>query len=202
MDIFTKYNRKNIQDRQVDTLIGLGKGLIADGVVNQSEAEFLLTWLIQNGHLIDNPIILNLLEKVSDMLEDGTLDQDESAELLGILQTISGEHSEIGELAKPSLLPIDLPLPNINFNESKFLFTGTFAFGNRRECQTMIEQLGGKTADRVTKSLDVLVIGSYVTDSWVHETFGRKIEKAMEYRDKGLGLAIITEQHWLNEAGI
>lgn len=30
MDLFIKYNRSNIQDRQIDTLIGLGKGLLAD----------------------------------------------------------------------------------------------------------------------------------------------------------------------------
>lgn len=41
MDVFTKYNKKNIQDRQIDTLIGLSKGLIADGSINQAEANFL-----------------------------------------------------------------------------------------------------------------------------------------------------------------
>lgn len=40
MDIFTKFNRKNIQDRQIDTLIGLSKGITADGKVDQSEAEY------------------------------------------------------------------------------------------------------------------------------------------------------------------
>ena len=79
MDIFTKFNRKSIQDRQIDTLIGLSKGITANGVVDLPEAEFLQTWLIQNNHS-DNPIILNLLSKVSDMLEDGILDNEESSD--------------------------------------------------------------------------------------------------------------------------
>ena len=37
MDLFTRFNRKNIDDRQIDTLIGIRKGLIADGKVNQAE---------------------------------------------------------------------------------------------------------------------------------------------------------------------
>jgi len=41
MDIFTRFNRKNIQDRQIDTLIGLCKGITADGNVNQQKAEFI-----------------------------------------------------------------------------------------------------------------------------------------------------------------
>ena len=45
----------NIDDRQIDTLIGLGKGIIADGKVNQLEAEFLQNWLIQSSQVSDNP---------------------------------------------------------------------------------------------------------------------------------------------------
>ncbi len=51
MDIFTQFNRKAIQDRQVDTLIGISKGLIADNTINTMEAEFLMNWLIHNQPL-------------------------------------------------------------------------------------------------------------------------------------------------------
>lgn len=202
MDIFNRFNRKNIQDRQVDTLIGLSKGLTADGKLVQAEAEFLMSWLVQNKQASDNPIILNLLEKVGSMLEDGILDSEESNELLKILNMISGEDSEIGELAKTTSLPINNPMPNILFESKSFLFTGTCAYGTRKECQLATENLGGINAKSVTKNLDYLVLGTYVTDSWAHETFGRKIEKAMEYRNSGLPLIIITEEHWANEGEI
>jgi|TARA_Y100000310_G_C20615814_1_gene780558 NAD-dependent DNA ligase len=202
MDIFTKFNRRNILDRQIDTLIGLSKGVAADGKVDQAEAEFLLNWLVQNRQASDSPIIANLLEKVSSMLEDGHLDNEESAELLGILSRVSGESSELGELAKTTSLPVDDPAPTINFESMSFLFTGTCAFGTRRECQDATESLGGLTSKGVTKSLDYLVLGTYVTDSWAHENFGRKIEKAMEYRGKGILLAIVTEEHWAKSGGL
>jgi len=201
MEIFTKYNRKNIQDRQIDTLIGLSKGLIADGKVDQSEAEFLQTWLAQNNQS-QNPIIVNLLSKVGEILEDGVLDKNESDELLNILHNISGEKSELGEVSKTSSLPICSPPPQIQFYNKSFLFTGTFVYGTRKICQSAIDSLGGINAKSVTQSLNYLVLGTYVTDSWVHESFGRKIEKAMEYRDSGLPLTIVTEEHWLNESGL
>lgn len=200
MEIFTRFNRKDIQDRQIDTLIGLSKGLIADGKVNQSEAEFLLSWLIQNRNTTENPMIHNLLEKVDSMFEDEILDADESTELLGILQLISGEKSELGESLKTSTLPIDTPMPKITFAGASFLFTGTCAFGTRKQCQEAIESLGGTNAKGVTKTLNYLILGTYVTDSWAHESFGRKIEQAMEYRENGVPLVIITEEHWVNEA--
>ena len=132
MELFTRFNRKNIDDRQIDTLIGLSKGLIADGKVDQTEAEFLMSWLVQSRQASDNPIVLNLLDKVGSMLEDGVLDTDESEELFGILRYITGESSELGGLAKTTSLPIDDPLPSVSFEGMSFLFTGTCAFGTRK----------------------------------------------------------------------
>lgn len=202
MDIFTKFNRKNIDDRQIDTLIGLSKGIIADGAVVQAEAEFLQTWLIQSRLVSDNPVIINLLDKVSSMLEDNYLDEDEAAELLSILHKISGKPSEVGELAKTTNLPINTPMPSISFEGRTFLFTGTCVFGTRKQCQEATTALGGKCASGVTKDLNYLVLGTYVTDSWAHENFGRKIEKAMAYRESGVPIAIVTEEHWASEGNI
>lgn len=201
-DKFQKFNRKSIDDRQIDTLIGLSKGLLADGKVDQSEAEFLQTWLIQSRQTTDNPVIINLLSKVDAMLEDGVLDSEESSELLSILHKLAGEPSAMGELAKTTSLPVNEPAPSIIFVNNQFLFTGTCVYGTRKACQAVIENLGGINAKSVTKELNYLVLGTYVTDSWIHESYGRKIEKAMHYRDAGVPITIITEDHWLTEGSL
>lgn len=198
MDPYVRFNRKMIDDRQIDTLIGLSKGLIADGKIDQGEAEALLTWLIQARQSTTNPIIINLLGRVSDMLEDGVLDEDESSELLGLLRKLAGEPSAIGELAKTTSLPNDTPAPPVEFDGHSFLFTGTCVYGPRRLCKEAVLSLGGINANSVTQTLNFLVLGTYVTDSWIHESFGRKIEKAMDYRTRGLPLSIITEEHWIS----
>lgn len=202
MDLFNRFNRKNIDDRQIDTLIGISKGLVADGKVDQTESEFLLSWLIQSRQATDNPVIINLLNKVDGMLEDGVLDVEESKELFDLLHKITGEPSDVGELAKTTSLPINNPLPSVSFEGMSFLFTGTCAFGTRKQCQSAIESLGGINAKGVNKKLDYLILGTYVTDSWAHESYGRKIEKAMQYRDQGVSLVIITEEHWANAGNL
>jgi NAD-dependent DNA ligase len=196
MDIFSRFNRKAIDDRQIDTLIGLSKGILADGVVSETEAECLHKWLVQSRQTTSNPIILNLLQKLDSMFADARLDTDEALELLEVLKRISGDPSEFGELAKTTSLPLCRPPPSVSFTSRSFLFTGTCAFGTRRQCQEATESRGGVLAKGVTKTLNYLVLGTYVTDSWAHETFGRKIEKAMKYRESGIPLAIITEKHW------
>lgn len=196
MDPYVNFNRKNIDDRQIDTLIGLSKGLLADGKLVQSEAEFLHAWLVQAKQSTNHPVITNLCDRVAAMLVDGILDEEESAELLALLHRFNGEDTELGELAKPTSLPLCSPAPSIVFEKKSFLFTGTCIYGSRRECQDAIANLGGKVDKGVTKKLDYLIIGSYVTESWAHESFGRKIEKAMEYRSQGLPLSIISEEYW------
>jgi len=198
-EMFTKYNRKNIQDRQTDTLIGLSKGLLADGSVNQKEAEYLHNWLVQNHNVSNNPMIQNLFERIDVMLEDGILDDEESHELFTLLGSLTGESGVMGEVAKTVSLPIDMPPPSINFNGATFMFTGTCVFGTRKQCQEEIDSLGCLNANSVSKKVNYLVLGTYVTDSWAHETFGRNIEKAIKYREEGVPLAIITEEHWLKE---
>ena len=132
------------------------------------------------------------------MLSDGKLDDDEATELHSLLGQLGGEKTEAGEIAKATTLPLCDPIPNISFSGSKFLFTGTCAFGKRALCHDATESKGGICEKRVTKKLQYLVIGTYVTDSWKHESFGNKIKKAIEYRDEGVPLSIISESHWFD----
>ena len=54
---YTKYSQDRIQSRQLDTLIGLAKGMVADNKISQAEAEFLQDWLLQNYAVTEHPII-------------------------------------------------------------------------------------------------------------------------------------------------
>ena len=40
MNVFTKFNQKSIQDRQIDTLVGLCKGITANGEVAKLRLSF------------------------------------------------------------------------------------------------------------------------------------------------------------------
>ncbi len=201
MEIYTKFNRKQINDRDIDTLIGLSKGLTADGKINTAEATVLVSWLVQSKSRSDNPLVENLLEKVESMLADGVIDDEESAELVTTLNQFTGESPEIGEVAKATTLPLCDPPPSFSLEGNSFLYTGTFAYGARKLCKEATESRGGINAKSLTKSLDFLVIGTYVTDSWKHESFGNKIIKAVAYRDEGCPLSIISEEKWAEIGG-
>lgn len=194
--IYRIFNRARIDDRQMNELLGLAKGIIADGMVNQSEVEYLHKWLVANQDASQNPIISNLLTRVQDMLSDGVLDDDESRELLEVLRKFTGGDFELGELLKSTTLPLTEPPPDIQFDDRNFCFTGTFAFGSRKECEAAVIEKGGQ-AGRLTTKTDYLVIGIYATDSWAHSSYGRKIERAVKMREDGRRISIVSEIHWV-----
>ena len=53
------FNTRPMADRQIDQLIGLAQGIVADGIVNQAEAETLQNWLRAN-QTTDNPYVSRL----------------------------------------------------------------------------------------------------------------------------------------------
>jgi NAD-dependent DNA ligase len=190
------FSRARLDDRQINELVGLARGLTADGVVNQAEAEYLQKWLVANVDVRDNPVTANLLQRINEMLADKKLDKNEARELFETLEKFSGGQFELGEILKSSSLPLDTPPPEVIFAGKCFCFTGTFAFGSRTDCETKIEKLRGRVGS-LTMSTDYLVIGIYATDCWAHSSFGRKIETALEMKGKGVPIKIIGEQHWI-----
>lgn len=74
------YNRKQRIDRDLDELVGLAKGMAADGVVSQAEADFLASWLRRNNEVCNHGAALLLYNRVAEMLSDHHLDTEEQAE--------------------------------------------------------------------------------------------------------------------------
>ena len=76
-------NAGRLEDRATSELIGIAKGLIADGVVNEQESAFLVQWLEQNSTFDSWPFdVIN--KRVGEMLADGKIDADERQELLSL----------------------------------------------------------------------------------------------------------------------
>ena len=190
------FNRARIDDRQINELIGLAHGIIADGKVNQAEAKHLQKWLAANSEVSGNPVVGTLFLRVDEMLRDGHLGANESSELLETLTRFAGGDFELGEMLKSTDLPLDDPQPVPIFQERRFCFTGTFAYGSRSDCSRAIESRGGAREERPTRNTNYLVVGAYATDSWAHSAWGRKVEKVLDLREKGTTIAIIGESHW------
>lgn len=187
-----------VADRQVDELIGLVKGVLADGAVCPNEVRFLLQWMEANREAADMWPAKALYPRLAAAMADGHLDDDEEQEVMSLLL------ATVGGIAAPSAdapnfssaLPLCSPAPMIQFDGRVFCFTGKFNSGTRDWCSAQVEARGGRSVSGITRKLDYLVIGELGSRDWMHSSHGRKIEKAVSYRDEGASLRIINEQHW------
>ncbi|MCB1808999.1 MAG: hypothetical protein KDJ99_28755 [Candidatus Competibacteraceae bacterium] len=195
-----QFNQSRLSDRNIDELIGLCKGILADGLVVQQEAEFLQRWLNANRDIADQWPANILYQRINHVLRDGHLDDQESHELLKTLLDITGGPSQDAHIELPmaTTLPLDNPQPDLIFPDRSFCVTGRFAFGDRASVVKEITDRSGLISNGITKSVDYLLIGSVGSTDWIHTSYGRKIEKAVEYKNsQNPTLAIICEEHWV-----
>jgi NAD-dependent DNA ligase len=195
-----RYAAKRLNDRAIDELIGLSRGIIADKNVNQQEAEFLRSWMEENISYCSDPIVNQLYCRIQEMLIDGILDKEEQEELHQILAAFTGESTVTHCNQLTTSLPLCSPPPKIEFPTMTFCLTGKFAYGPRRICEEVIVERGGNLANTMSGKVDYLVVGTFCSTDWIHTSYGLKIKKAAELRNQGNDVGIISEDHWAQSA--
>jgi NAD-dependent DNA ligase len=195
-----QWNQKRLIERSLDELLGLCKGLVADRILNEEETSVLIAWLEANRQVEDSWPANVLMARINSMLADRRIDADERTELFSLLNEIAagGRQDKIVPSLSTSL-PLTKPVPTIVFPSRVFCFTGKFYFGTRQACQMAVRERGGLIQDNVTQQTHYLVVGTLGSTDWAHSTHGRKIEHAVELAQKGLPIALVSEQHWTSQ---
>jgi NAD-dependent DNA ligase len=187
--------------RQVDELIGLVKGVIADGSIHQSEVEFLLQWLESNKGSLDKWPAKAIYPRLKSALSDGNLDETEEAEIHELLVATLGDSEAMAEAktGRQGGIPYTLPPPDIEFTNRSFCFTGRFQSGSRSWCVSQIIARGGMSTSKINRKLHYLVVGEIGDGDWFHSKHGRKIVRTLKYIETGANIAILSEQHWFEQ---
>jgi len=193
-----RFNSARRAERDLSEMLGLVKGVLADGEVTQAEAAILRDWVLQHRDATEQWPVNILKDRLERIFADGRVDTAEQRNLADLLESIVGGKAGIitGKDAATEL-PVDRPPPKLVWTDSVFVFTGKFAFGPRTACERAVIKLKGVCERSVTRDTNYLVIGTFGSRDWVHTSFGRKIEKAVDYRGSGTPLAIVAEDHWV-----
>ena len=194
----SKMGFARLADRDVNELLGICKGVLADNIVNEAELRFISHWIMSHPTLRSSWPCQQIGDRITIALRDEELSADEASEIAGFLKAIvvpiqtPSQHQE-----RSAALPLDPPNTPIEFLGMNFCFTGTFATGDRGVCVDETEQRGAVALPRVTQELDYLVVGAFRKEEWIHSTHGRKIERAVELRSRFGRPKIVSEETWV-----
>ena len=184
--------------RDASELLGIAKGVLADGSVNDNEAKFFAQYVASHPEIDGDPVLRLLATRVRHIFADGRVDEEERHELNTLLEDLVGGRASLtlGYDAATEL-PLDKPAPLMCYGRDEvYVFTGRFAYGTRRQCQQEVLDRQSEVAGNVTRLTTFLVIGSFASRDWMTSSYGLKIRRAAELRDSGFAIRLVREDHW------
>lgn len=186
-------------NKAVEHMIGLVTGIIADQNLHDLEIKLLRTWLGENSLVTQTWPGFVVARKVEDIMEDGVITDAERSHLLKVLTDLASTDFALTGSSSPEVaaLPIN-DVVTVSLKNAGVCHSGEFLFGTRASCERLTLKAGGMPLDSVTRQTDILVIGTRVSPSWAHTSFGRKIQKAAELQEAGHPIEIISERRWID----
>lgn len=195
---FREFSYLNGEARS-NELIGLIKGVAADGELADSEIVLIQSWLEKNIDLFDEWPVSVIKQRIQAILADGSVSAEERLDLLETIQKITGDSFEQTSIADGMATAfLEDALDAIEHEGRCFCFTGQFVSGGRAAVESAAIRRGARISKSVTGKVDYLVIGTLASRDWRFSAHGRKIEEALRLQQGGATIAITTERTWQN----
>lgn len=181
----------------VNEFLGLLSGIVSDDVINDKELGYILGWISVHEDVLDNAIVKEVSKKILRYTRTPYPTAKEKSDLLAFIKKNTGtQFIETGSTTAHPLDHIADKVDRMNHEHARICFTGIFNTGSRKEVEAIATNLGAIIRKDPSKSIDYVIIGSQISPDWKYTSLGRKIEKAIELREGGHPLIILTEKQW------
>jgi hypothetical protein len=178
-------------------MFGLVRGVAADGVVSSGEATRLSEWTRANPEIASRWPANVLARRLERIFADGRLEGTERERLSAMLSVIADNPLALSRgFPLATDLPITRPEPPVVFDGRTFIFAGQMAYGPTHQCEREVVELGATCERSVNRRTDYVVIGALAATDWAQADFGPLVDEVVEYRRRGVPIAVITEEHW------
>ncbi|HUP51164.1 MAG TPA: BRCT domain-containing protein [Longimicrobiales bacterium] len=178
-------------------MFGLVRGIAADGRVSADEATRLSEWARANPEVASRWPANVLARRLERIFADGRLEARERTRLSAMLSQLAENPVGVAQgFPLATDLPVTHPEPEVTFEGKTFVFAGEMAYGPTHQCEREVIELGGTCERGINRRTDYLVIGSQAADDWAQSDFGSLVDEVVQYRSRGMSVAVITEEHW------
>lgn len=173
-------------------------GIVSDGEISVQELDGLSNWLEDHSHLKSCWPYDEIDSLVTSVMADRLINDNEHAMLKDLFCEFVVTQGDKTLKSAPvktqsSLTGLCAVCPEIQFENSKFCFTGASNRLSRREFQEVVIKRGGVFTTSISGQIDYLVIGSDGNPCWSYACYGRKVEKAVELRKTGSRIQLVHE---------
>lgn len=186
----------------IQRLHGILAGIVVDGKITEDELRGLQEWISNHKQLRTIWPFDEIDSLITEIMSDGIIDEQEHHVLLKFCNQFLEDHtSMILDLPiKSDLLRTGVcsAMPTLAFENKLFCLTGSFENGTKKEVSNIIQEFNGQVSKSVCKELDYLVVGGKGSECWAFACYGRKVEKAMNYRKDGLPIQIVHELNFMD----
>lgn len=188
----------------IQQLHGIMHGIMADDRLTMEEAVGLQGWLDDHADLKGTYPYDELDSLLTVVLKDNQIDEQEQQVLRSFFEDfikvsfskkVQAESQRVKTgLSKSFTLPgICAMCPDVEFDGRIFTFTGTSTKATRNQIVEQITGLGAVFSPNVTSQSHYLVVGAGGNPCWAFSCYGRKVEKAVDFRKSGGTILIIHE---------
>lgn len=189
------YDKTTADLQRLHAIVG---GIVADGNISEDELRGLSTWIQDHEHLKTCWPYDEIDSLVTSVMADRRIDEQEHkvlidffSEFVAILddRTIVSPSISVGG----TIIGLCAVCPEIEFEGSKFCFTGASSRYTRSQLSDTVTRLGGEVVPYLSAKVKYLVIGADGNPCWAYACYGRKVEKAVELRKAGVRVLIVHE---------
>ena len=178
-------------------MVGLVRGVAADGVVSSGEATRLSEWARANPEVASRWPANVLARRLERIFADGRIEARERDRLAAMLSQLAENPLGLAQgFPLATDLPITRPEPEVTFEGQTFVFAGEMAYGPSHQCEREVIDLGATCERSINRRTDYVVIGALAADEWSQSAFGALVDEVVQYRSRGVPIAVITEEHW------
>lgn len=152
-----------------------------DGILTDEEIFNIRDWMDDNKQLEGAYPYDILFEKLTEILADGIVTDDERTAIIAVMEE---------QLDPVSCRSEDI---DIDFNGKTICLTGDFLSGPRSNVESRFTDAGAIIGKNVTSKTDYLIVGGCGSAAWSCGNYGNKVKKALELQKKGKPIKIIRE---------
>lgn len=180
-------------------MLGLIRGVLADGSISSAEATHLTCWVQAHPSVVARWPGNVLTQRLTEIFRDGRMDARERARLSDLLARIASNSTGASSPAfsTETDLPLSRPAPVVRFEGRTFVLAGEMRHGPHSACAREITELGGRCDRSVSRRTDYVVIGGSAAGDWFQTGFRDVLDDVVRYRARAVEIAVISEDHWV-----